>query len=1045
MKWNCMNRWTMSLILVLALSPTLFGADAGVAEYGYGQVTTTASTGWGAALERYASTASKSALTTLSSFKPLGTFIVGYPVNFLRAIKETKYSDRKFIVFDGTESRKAYKEFMAENEQGTFGANGEYGYRLEYDFGFEGSGDINQPIGFRLVDGKYYYRPIKGLFVPRQLAINGIATPIDFYGDNQLLAYFSFKTLSFLLGSTDRATKVWSGLRGVVKLAPEHAFAIRTLVLICDASRNSAAALGYPRFSHVPIEMVNLLSRITSTPNIKKTMALEVNKGIKYPSEWTKVETISLRDLMDSLVPDYLFDLLDQIKVPAPKGELQQMRDVKSRLDKYATPISGLEQLYGVIRSTPKYNDRTTLMLKMWLAKDYTKLDQTDKDLFLYTIRRHIAERFRGYRESVVQYVSSFGDQTDTDSESELDESLPAGAGATSKIARVHLGNLAGLLDSRMPPLKNFIAEAVKKLNTIAATDKLVPDPRQMLSDIVARLDSEILTLKEYGSKAVLAESNAAASTDEKVKNGYYAEALNWAKKIESFLKDREAQEDVMTGARFGDGTESVGFKEYVKLQCFKAEKAFSQRFRGDSGYVFDDSHLGKFATIQQAMAIFLRAAKDLAQAEELFRNDPSEYVMVDADGKQYRVVGQKLYADKVQQPTSYAAVAESKAAQAQAQTIATGTDMGTETLLQKAQYAAQVLQASRSVWVNFLLQYPFDRRNTHLPTYESSVLIDKVAAAGEAAVSGQIAAAQQTVSELSATAVQTLQTAEAQATATAAQAEQTAGVAVTSALGISVPESSTTSATASSSTTADTTTAATSATTATTSSVATASTPLSADTLDIAATTSAQAGSYARTIESFIGEEIAALLTRSKEFDGICRLYLDEILNRNFGISAEQLLIIAQGRQSEVEAEFSQRLEPGFADLATTASMESEMEKSGIDLRQSLDQLNLSQDEINALMQRYDQAAEDFANKVAATGVPASDVTKDWSSYSQTIADDALASQVKLDVTTSPALVEEAVPTTPTTSEVPSYQYSTTTEQNLDTGAGEVTTGDNL
>ena len=175
-------------------------------------------------------------------------------------------------------------------------------------------------------------------------------TPINFVDmsttKGRMLQYFQLQALRFMMGGDkQKAVKTYKSMRNVLTLKPEHVFFIKALALLSSGSANSASGSGYPMYGHVSTELSLLFSRLAQTPDMKKSLTL--NRGVKYPSQWTKVQMIDVSELMSKAVfPGILKDLANVVKVPVEENEIQEMRDRKGK------PLTQMQKLYSQIGMT---------------------------------------------------------------------------------------------------------------------------------------------------------------------------------------------------------------------------------------------------------------------------------------------------------------------------------------------------------------------------------------------------------------------------------------------------------------------------------------------------------------------------------------------------------------------------------------------------------------------------------------------------------------------------------------------------------------------
>lgn len=737
------------------------------------------SSGWSSMANQAAGYLKREALGTLESLKPYAEFTLRLPVNFVGALKTSPYNDRMFRIYRNDEISKAHTDFLkaqseesaeedpfAEEESGSryvFDADDQFGrpHYFEYDLGFTGAGDDLQPIGFILHKGSYYYQPVQGRFVPSKVEIEGqegVFNPMAINKD-RVLQYFFLKALSFFIESTGNQAaqeKAKDFLKKLVKIAtltPQQAFMLRIATLIGSGASNSSDKEGYPRFGHIPLELFRLLNRLMITPDLEKTQNLEENKvidpitgqmvSIKRSSEWKEIETVNLKEMIDDIFSEAneLWELFPKIQMSVLSTDLQEVADKEG-----AQAPSKIQQLYGMVRSIPAYKSRTEFLEKFFLADDFTLdgLNQSDQFLACYALFQHVAERFRGIRPRLIQYIERdvlttvsegrvivgdtvAADLAESSESNEDDESFDELFGVenfgqdTSAVATVHIPNFIGIKDQRIEILSDFVPKVIAKLNALGAVGQSwVPVFEDMGGSFVKQFDA----IHTKASMVNQMHAHASISDESEEGDRYIEEGEQLAFELENFLYTLEEAD--MDKAPFEGSKTKIPLKEYLGLQVFKFDRIFNKKFAKDSDYVFSDRRLNRVDAIHHALSIFIRAARDLGNAENMFKADDREHIMFDSSNQKVKVNGVKLYGAEVAKPTLYQQQVQSQIVSARAVAVQTGNDASLLELYDQMEYIQYYMKLTKRRFIHFARQYPLSRMvSRFVPIADESAALD--------------------------------------------------------------------------------------------------------------------------------------------------------------------------------------------------------------------------------------------------------------------------------------------------------------------------------
>lgn len=643
----------------------------------------------GSALNR-ATGFAKERLDWTRQLVPFANFIFFLPQNLMKSLHENDYGSKKFVI---------------ENKSADGDEQKDYG--IEIDLGFKGSGDVNQPFGFILHNGKFYFRSTKVNFIPEKFYLKNEDGTVKEVKRTDIREYPFSILIPTLLRQffQEKGVEAWNFVRRIMSPYPQDVAMIKIVSLVAAAFNNSRIGKGYPRVAHVPLELSILFSRLAKTPDIAKTQKL-YPAGTKS-NQWDPNNIIFMDDGPSEFLnglPNILVDLINQIQFPVYEGELQEFEDMKGK------GLTEAQELYGDMRMIVNYNTRTEFAMERLLpfVEQQKDLTATDAHLLMYAVKIHALERLdslNSYLLARVTAVSDFGGDLIDMSGSLGEDSLDSARG---QLADLDSEKLREVMTPQYSQLKELLekAQEVFSKRAVRATDV------NFLAGQVAGLDGEleqIIFAVDQLSKSIVAGS------DDDFKSSY----KGLSSEIEELIKVKnDTSKTVATGQKI-----SLQLIEYLNLRYFQFEKLNYKKFDGDVGYFKDDSSMDTVESVSYAMAVVLRCMKDLLKAEDLFKNDTEGQYMVSPSGERELIRGKLIYQDYHEKPMYFKQKVEEQAddlkrqveSQANLLTMAAqsvGLEAQEVQMQEKIDKAEGYYESLNGTYMHYLRQFRFDRRD---------------------------------------------------------------------------------------------------------------------------------------------------------------------------------------------------------------------------------------------------------------------------------------------------------------------------------------------
>jgi hypothetical protein len=653
------------------------------------------------------------AAKAMGAAKSLASLIMGFSKGVWRSISRAQYKDRNLVIYSGGQD-------MSTTEE----------YGIGYDFGFRGSGNIEEPFGFK-VDrlGRHRYTPIEAQLFPGVIPDFSDPTgmrkkPISL--GSGLAPGLIKGLLSIFVGGRDNAEKLWSPVAYFTRIKPETAFYLKTIILVMSAGRNTKARRGYPRLTDVPVELMFLLFRLAATPDIERTIVANGGLGVEKAHQWKNIHTLSRPSSLINKMPSFLVKIISSVKPSIDIREIQEYRDREGK------PPTYLEKLYGQLRQLRPYESRLDFILSDLIPKvNVGSLHKTDENLLNYAIRQLVAERYRGLsvfvgKDTIVDRVGEMSVEHNQDDDMRLievdlrkvvkfiDKRRPALEAFLKSLQEKHLGIF-------FKSTQQYINEVVTKISEEFGHIKRLADDVEGARQGEARLKQKIL---EEGNYDAIMEAQGSGQiellSDEQLTSLRRLQGLKRAEqeaseRILEYLRKIESQESGEVGAA-ANRKKSLSLPQYLDIKFFSVMQIMRQRFKGDNDYIYDDSRLPLHKGLTHAFSILFRATRDLTYLENLIRTDSRKFVMESEPEKRgVANSGVRLYKRFVD-TERYLLFTERELvlARRKRQNLSVQNVMQDQYLMQlnqKADQAAMMYERARAELRHYLRQYTFDRR----------------------------------------------------------------------------------------------------------------------------------------------------------------------------------------------------------------------------------------------------------------------------------------------------------------------------------------------
>ncbi len=584
--------------------------------------------------------------------KPVVSFFKDFTTSLITSLKNTDYNDQMIVVYDQGTASQGTSSDASDPTPPTK-------YSIAYDFGFRAGGDIEQPFGFTFdALGRYTYTPMTAQLLPG--VIPDITDPTGqrkkplSLGDGLAPALIK-GLLGILVGGPANAEKVWAPVGFFLKVSPETQFLLKIVILLNTAAKNSSSLTGlkakYPSLTDVPFELMLLIFRLVITPDISETLKLNPDFGVEKSYRWEKVVTLSRPSKFLAKMPAFFVNLLNSFKPSLDSSELQEYKD------RFATPISDLQEMYSEVRQQHPYEVRVKYAQNNVVdVVNVKSLNPSDKELLEYMIQQVVSERYRGLKtfisgtESVSTNVtvgSADGMSSDASVNPDqglTDSSVAADATGSIELISVDVNKMMDFISPRIPVVKDFLADLLsdaKKTNW--SNDLLV-----YLQGVSAGIDAEFSDLKKMASD--LTDARKALALAQQTQGAGFSmtdpSQVLEQRVAQSILDKLDAiteQEAASLGKLSGNKV-PVPLLGYLDIKFWQTMRIMRQGFSGDRHYLFNDAQLTLPKAVLQAYAICFRANMDLLYLEDLIKKDSRPFLVKSQNGETLSTTGIQMY-----------------------------------------------------------------------------------------------------------------------------------------------------------------------------------------------------------------------------------------------------------------------------------------------------------------------------------------------------------------------------------------------------------------
>ncbi len=628
-----------------------------------------------------------SQLDTMQQLVPFAKFVFNLPQTIIKSLMENDFSGHKLSIMN--------KDALDDQKN----------YGIEFDFGFDGSGDINQPISFIIYNGRFYFRSVSAKFVPEKFYLKNADGSVQEVTRTDIRQYPFSTIIPTILKQffQEDGLQAWTFIKRFMSPYPEDTCILKLILLIATAYKNSKVGQGYPRIAHIPIELSVLFSRLKKTPNIVETQKL-YPVGTKS-NEWDPAKIVFLEggpvQYIEKL-PTTLQDSLNQIQFPVYEGEQQEFKDMNKQ------SVTKAQALYGQMRSINGYDLRTKMAKEKIVpfVDSTSTISPTDAALLMYAIKIHALERLdalSAYLMSKMAFITGLSNIVS--SATAIDQLGASDLDIFKKqLASINIDKLKELLNTQFNDLKDLLIKAQTSFSK-----------RSVLSTDISFLDGQAQGLSAQIDRIVLAVTN--------MENAIIASNND---DFKTFYKDLIGEINNLSASKAGViNTTSTGQKisipliDYLKLRFFQFEQLDCKKFDGDVGYFKDDSAMDIVQGVTYATAVILRAMKDLMKAQALFNVDTQGQYMTNLQGQRELIRGKLIYQDYKEKPTVYLmnvqdnvkSLTEKISAQADS-AVQQATDLGASQINDKLKQANDYFSTLNTTYLYYLRQYKFDHRD---------------------------------------------------------------------------------------------------------------------------------------------------------------------------------------------------------------------------------------------------------------------------------------------------------------------------------------------
>lgn len=463
---------------------------------------------------------------------------------------------------------------------------------FQWDFGFEGAGDPMTPFGI------VWAKPF-----PDSVSVGGMNLALDFEKGPLKMAMSAIGKAGG--ASADGMENMMSFLR----MQPSTVFLFRALHLNMAAIINKGNSTAYPQLKDVPVELLIMLSRLSRTVNIKKTIANHTppnaTEGQKLeaqnPAKWDKKKVVlfTASDVLDK-IPEFFRTMIEDEEVEIYARNLQEVADRKNQ-----TGPTAMQKAVSEVCTVVGYEKRCAAITEKLLpvvVKE--KPHNTDLELFLGKVRLQRAGLYKGVFKQAMRDIKD-----------------PETGESNGKQFRVAW--FMRFVEKRMPALQDML-KAVSEQAKSASFDE---EQRKLFAAAVdistleperKALEVKLRTLLPPGEDSVVV-----------------AKKDPFVKKMTELLKQTEY--DAMPDLKSEGVKVKVKFRQALDYWWWLLKQCLNRKFEGDNGYLADDTPLKWNRVLGELVAVATRYVGDERRAEALFKADTNEHEVkvmeLDAEG----------------------------------------------------------------------------------------------------------------------------------------------------------------------------------------------------------------------------------------------------------------------------------------------------------------------------------------------------------------------------------------------------------------------------
>ncbi len=595
-------------------------------------------------------------------------------------------------------------------------------YSIEWDFGYPGAGDLEQPFGYALDSyGRYGYKPMNAGLSPGFIPVfDPISDPLGLQkqpldlSSKGLVYNIVIGLLSAMPGiNENKAKQIWSPIDYFTVVQPENIFLLKVILLVLTAIKHGDNPMLPLQLKDVPVELTLLMYRLAQTPDTTATVAAHNGTPPEKAYMWDPAKIVLVTKPSDFIkrTPDWFRYFVGYVNKVFPKISMDAV-DYQEWADTAGKPASQMQKLYTQLRAQKAYGDRLNFLLNNIIDKvDPTAMTQTDLKLYDLAIRFTVSERLKGLEAITVdQSLYPPGEISVSDTP---DTSIPQRVTVDPVKLMTLVGQRKALLDTF---IKSIFTNYQKKIlvNTLLFLQQVPKRFRVELADVQALVD-QLIPARAALNAALAAQQDATALTvaEQKIEN-----------QIKDYVDAVKAKDgNLELGAPSGTNV-NISLLMSMDIKFDQIKKIVTQRFNGDTGYVYDDTPISKSRALLHALAIASRIERDLRYAQMAIKQETTAMQFIDPSGHPVMKTGPEVVRDYEQAEASQKAIEKERDSVVQSVRSTGPTDISPEVAAaQKSVDDGLVLhQQKYQEMCSYLKQYSFNRFLPRPPSVTSGI-----------------------------------------------------------------------------------------------------------------------------------------------------------------------------------------------------------------------------------------------------------------------------------------------------------------------------------